>query len=123
MVADAEANAESDKKAREVVDAKNQADAQIHAVKKELAENGDKLTAEQKTAIEDSITAIEDAIKTDEVEKITEAVTNLAKSLEPLYQAKQAQESATVEPGAQTNSENSDNVVDAEFTEVKKDAE
>jgi molecular chaperone DnaK len=124
MVQDAEANAEVDKKAREVVEAKNVADAQLHDVRKDLKEYGDKITEEQKSDIEQAITAVEDAIKTEDAEKIKDSVTKLFEPLSPLLQAKQAAETPpTVEPGAEQNSEKPSDVVDAEFTEVKKDAE
>ena len=124
MVQDAEANAEVDKKAREVVEAKNVADAQLHDVRKDLKEYGDKITEEQKSGIEQAVTAVEDAIKTEDAEKIKDSVTKLFEPLSPLLQAKQAAETPpTVEPGAETNSEKPADVVDAEFTEVKKDAE
>jgi molecular chaperone DnaK len=124
MVQDAEANAEVDKKAREVVEAKNVADAQLHDISKDLKEYGDKITEEQKSNIEQAVTAVEDAIKTEDAEKIKDSVTKLFEPLSPLLQAKQAAETPpTVEPGAETNSEKPSDVVDAEFTEVKKDAE
>jgi len=124
MVQDAEANAEVDKKAREVVEAKNVADAQLHDVRKDLKEYGDKITEEQKSNIEQAVTAVEDAIKTEDAEKIKDSVTKLFDPLSALLQAKQAAETPpTVEPGAETNSEKPSDVVDAEFTEVKKDAE
>jgi molecular chaperone DnaK len=124
MVQDAEANAEVDKKAREVVEAKNVADAQLHDVRKDLKEYGDKITEEQKSNIEQAVTAVEDAIKTEDAEKIKDSVTKLFEPLSPLLQAKQAAETPpTVEPGAETDSEKPSDVVDAEFTEVKKDAE
>jgi molecular chaperone DnaK len=124
MVQDAEANAEVDKKAREVVEAKNAAEAQLHDVRKDLKEYGDKITEEQKSKIEQAINEVEDAIKTEDAEKIRDSVTKLFEPLSPLLQAKQAAETPpTVEPGAETNSEKPSDVVDAEFTEVKKDAE
>jgi molecular chaperone DnaK len=124
MVQDAEANAEVDKKAREVVEAKNAADAQLHDIRKDLKEYGDKITDEQKSKIEQAVTAVEDAIKTEDAEKIKDSVTKLFEPLSALLQAKQAAETPpTVEPGAEQNSEKPSDVVDAEFTEVKKDAE
>jgi molecular chaperone DnaK len=124
MVQDAEANAEVDKKAREVVEAKNIADAQLHDIRKDLKEYGDKITDEQKSKIEQAITEVEEAIKTEDAEKIKDSVTKLFEPLSALLQAKQAAETPpTVEPGAETNSEKPSDVVDAEFTEVKKDAE
>jgi molecular chaperone DnaK len=121
MVQDAEANKDADAKARAVVDAKNLADAQVHAVNKALTEHGDKVTAEQKTAVEDALKAVTEAIASEEVEKITEATAKLAESAQPLLAAVQAQESAEVQPGEQPQAETADNVVDAEFTEVKKE--
>jgi molecular chaperone DnaK len=124
MVQDAEANAEVDKKAREVVEAKNAADAQLHDARKDLKEYGDKITDEQKSKIEQAITEVEEAIKTEDAEKIKDSVTKLFEPLSALLQAKQAAETPpTVEPGAEQNSEKPSDVVDAEFTEVKKDAE
>ena len=124
MVQDAEANAEVDKKAREVVEAKNAAEAQLHDVRKDLKEYGDKITDEQKSKIEQAITEVEDTIKTEDAEKIKDSVTKLFEPLSALLQAKQAAETPpTVEPGAEQNSEKPSDVVDAEFTEVKKDAE
>jgi molecular chaperone DnaK len=124
MVQDAEANAEVDKKAREVVEAKNAAEAQLHDVRKDLKEYGDKITDEQKSKIEQAIIEVEEAIKTEDAEKIKDSVTKLFEPLSALLQAKQAAETPpTVEPGAEQNSEKPSDVVDAEFTEVKKDAE
>ena len=124
MVQDAEANAEVDKKAREVVEAKNAAEAQLHDVRKDLKEYGDKITDEQKSKIEQAITEVEEAIKTEDAEKIKDSVTKLFEPLSALLQAKQAAETPpTVEPGEHPNSEKPSDVVDAEFTEVKKDAE
>ena len=121
MVQDAEANADADKKARAVVDAKNLADAQIHSINKNLAEHGDKLTEPQRTAIEEAIKAVEEAIKEEDAEKINDAVTKLTEPAMPLFQAMQAQENAEVQPGEQTTTEKPADVVDAEFTEVKKE--
>jgi molecular chaperone DnaK len=122
MVRDAEVNADADKKLRELVDARNQAEAQVHDVKKTVEEAGDSVTAEQHTAINDAIALVEEAIKGDDVEAITTAMTKLAEPVAPIYQAKQAQESATVEPGQQTATDAQDGVVDAEFTEVNKES-
>jgi molecular chaperone DnaK len=127
MVEEAEANAESDKKQRALVDSRNNADGQVYQVNKTLKDLGDKISADEKTAIETAVKAVETAIEGDDIPAITDSVEALTKSAEPLfkaYQAAEAAKSATVEPGAETNSETkADNVVDAEFTEVKKDAE
>jgi molecular chaperone DnaK len=96
----------------------------VHGTLKDL---GDNITSDEKTAIETAVKAVETAIAGDDIPAITDSVEALTKSAEPLfkaYQAAEAAKSATVEPGAETNSETkADNVVDAEFTEVKKDAE
>ena len=116
MVQDAELNADADKTARELVDVKNSAEAQLHDIKKQVEEHGDKITAEQKTAINDAVAVVEQAVKENSKDAITEAVTKLAEPLAPLFEAQQATESAT-----QDSESKDDNVVDAEFTEVKKD--
>ena len=123
MVQDAEANAEVDKKAREVVDAKNMADSQLHDAKKDLKEYGDKITEDQKSKIEQAVTEVEEAIKTDDAEKIKESVTKLFEPLSALLQAKQAAETPPTEPSDTTNSEKVvDDAIDTEFTEgVKND--
>ena len=126
MVQDAEANADADKKQRALVDTRNNADSQLYQINKTLKELGDKITADEKSAIEAAIKAVETAIEGDDIPAITDSVEALTKAAEPLfkaYQAAEAAKSATVEPGAETNSENKADVVDAEFTEVKKDAE
>ena len=122
MVHDAEVNAEADTKARVVVEAKNAAEAQINTVNKNLKEHGDKITAEQKIEIETAITAAEATYTLDDAEAITAAVGKVFEVAKPLFDITQAQESATVEPGAQTTTEAQEGVVDAEFTEVDKEA-
>ena len=126
MVEEAEANAEADKKQRALVDSRNNADSQVYQVNKTLKDLGDKITADEKTAIEDAVKAVETAIEGDDISAISDSVDALTKSAEPLfkaYQAAEAAKSAEVQPGAEQNSEKPSEVVDAEFTEVKKDAE
>ena len=117
MVRDAEANAEADANARKVVDARNTADAQVHQINKELAEKGDKITAEEKAAIEAAIKVVEEALKGDDVDAIQKAVTDLFTPAAVLYTADAPQ--PEVQPGEQT-AQTEEGVVDAEFTEVKK---
>ena len=125
MVKDAEANAAEDHKAFELATARNQADAMIHSVKKTLAEHGDKVTAEEKTAIEAAMKECEDAVREgdkDAIEAKTNALAQASHKLaEKMYQEEQAKGSA--QPGAADNgggqSPADDNVVDAEFEEVK----
>jgi molecular chaperone DnaK len=119
MIQDAEANAEVDKKAVELVQAKNVADAQIHDARKELAE-ATSVTEEIRTKVEDAIRSIEEAVKAEDVVTIQESVGKLIQLTAAL---KQPAAEAEVQPGAETNSEKPSDVVDAEFTEVKKDAE
>ena len=125
MVQDAATNADADKKARALVDSRNNADGQIYQVTKTLADHGDKITADEKTAIEAAVKAVETAIEGDDIPAITDSVEALTKAAGPLFKAYQAAEAAKaeVQPGAETNSEKPSDVVDAEFTEVKKDAE
>lgn len=112
MIRDAEANAESDKKARELIDLKNSAEAQAYAVKKDLEEVKDQLTEEEKTKVETAVKDVEAAVRTEDKEKITAAQTALIESFGLLAQKKQAKEQT------QTESKKDDNVVDAEFKEA-----
>jgi molecular chaperone DnaK len=136
MVKDAELNAADDKKKLELVQAKNQADASVHSVKKSLTEYGDKLDAGEKEKIEAAIKELEDALKGDDkaaIEAKSAALMTISQKLgEKMYadmQAKQAAEAAAAgdggtasAAGAQGNSAHAadDNVVDAEVKEVKK---
>ena len=119
MIQDAEANADADKLAREIVEAKNVADAQIHDARKELTESKS-VTEEIRTQVEEAVNLVEEAVKAEDVAKIQEAVGKLLQATAAL---KQPTAEAEVQPGAETNSEKPSDVVDAEFTEVKKDAE
>ena len=127
MVEEAEANAEADKKQRALVDSRNNADSQIYQITKTLKDLGDKISEDEKTAIEAAVKAVEKAIEGDDIPAITDAVEALTKSAESLFKAFQANEAAKtaeVQPGAEQDSgDKANNVVDAEFTEVKKDAE
>ena len=125
MVEDGEANAEADKKQRALVDSRNNADSQVYQVNKTLKDLGDKISADEKTAVETAVKAVEKAIEGDDIPAITDSVEALTKAAEPLFKAYQAAEAAKaeVQPGAEQNSEKPSDVVDAEFTEVKKDAE
>jgi molecular chaperone DnaK len=123
MVADAEANAESDKKFEELVQARNTADGMIHAVMKTLQEAGDKATADEKAAIEKAIADLEAVIKGDdkaEIEAKTNALTEASGTLAQKLYADQAQaEQAGAAGSAGGNNKQDDDVVDAEFEEVK----
>ncbi|KZN46215.1 molecular chaperone DnaK [Pseudoalteromonas luteoviolacea] len=127
MVRDAEANAEEDKKFEELVGARNQADALVHATRKQVEEAGDALPAEDKTAIEGALTELEAAIKGDSKEDIDAKTQALAEKSQKLMeiaqanaQAQQAGPGADAGAGAQQGSAKADDdVVDAEFEEVK----
>ncbi|MCG7534016.1 molecular chaperone DnaK [Pseudoalteromonas sp. OOF1S-7] len=125
MVRDAEANAEEDKKFEELVGARNQADALVHATRKQVEEAGDDLPADDKTAIEAALSDLEAAIKGDSKEEIdakTQALAEKSQKLMEIAQAKaQAQQAGGADAGAQQSTKADDDVVDAEFEEVKDD--
>ena len=126
MVKDAEAHAEDDRKAHELVNARNQCDALAHSVRKSLTEYGDKLGADEKAKIEAAIKVAEEALKSDDKEKIDAAAQTLGQAAQKLgekmyadAQAAQAQAGAAQGEAAKASKEDDSNVVDAEFTEVK----
>jgi molecular chaperone DnaK len=122
MVKEAEANAAEDKKRKELVEAKNHADALIHTTEKALAEHGDKVTADEKGAIESAVADLKSALEGDDAESITAKTSTLMQASmklgEALYQAQQGAGAETSEAPAANND---DGVVDAEFEEVKDD--
>ena len=127
MIKDAELNAEEDKKARELVEAKNAADALVHSTKKSLEEYGDKVGADEKTQIEAALKALEEVIPTgtkEDIEAKTEELGKVSQKLgEAMYadmQAKAQAEGGAANSGASDESQPAD-VVDADFKEVKKD--
>ena len=123
MVSDAEANAEADKKFEEMVQVRNTADGLIHATRKTLEEAGDKATDEEKSAIEAAIADLEEALKGDDKENIeakTNALTEASSSLaQKLYAEQAAQAEAAGGAEQAESSAQDDDVVDAEFEEVK----
>ena len=124
MVKDAEANAESDKKKRELVDAKNQADTMLHSSEKNLTEFGDKVTEDEKAAIEKDVQALKDVMGSDDLEKIKPALEALTQSSmklgEAMYKEQQAAAGATA-PEQDSEQPKDENVVDADFEEVNED--
>jgi molecular chaperone DnaK len=118
MIKDAELNADADKKQRELIEARNQAEAQIYEVKKDLSTYGDKIKPEEKAEIEQVIEGVEAAAKGDDPAKITEELTKVYPAMKVLLDAKTAEEQAN----AQTEAAQTDDVVDADFTEVNKKA-
>ena len=123
MVKEAEANKEADKKKRDLVDARNQAETLTHQIDKQLKEHGDKISAEEKKAIEDAKAEVETALKSDDAEKIKTAVANLTNASMKLGEAvyKQAQQEQAKPEPQEPSAEQDDKVVDAEFEEVKKE--
>ena len=123
MVKDAEANAAEDAKFEELVQARNSADGLAHAAKKTLEEAGDKATDEEKSAIESAIAEVEEAVKGDDKEAIDAATQKLSEASATLAQKMYAEqgEAAGAEGAAQQQEggKAGDDVVDAEFEEVK----
>ncbi len=130
MVQDAEKFAEEDKKRREGAEARNQADSLVHATEKQLEENGDKIDAETKTAVEEAIAATKTALEGDDAEDISAKAQELTQAAmkmgEQIY--KQEQEAGAAAEGDAADGEEAaseedadEEVVDAEFSEVDED--
>ena len=128
MVKDAESHADEDRRARELVDARNAADNMIHATNKSLEELGDKVEESEKSSIESAIAELEEAMKGDDkdaIESKTHALTELSGKLaEKLYSqaggAEGAADATATDANAAAGGSN-DDVVDAEFEEVDED--
>lgn len=120
MVRDAEANAEEDREFEELAAARNQGDALVHATRKMITEAGDKATAEDKATIEKALGELEAAVKGDDKAEIEAKMNALSQASTPLAQkmyAEQAQQGEDAPQGEQAKA--ADDVVDAEFEEVK----
>ena len=115
MVRDAEANAEADKKTREVIETRNSAEAQVHEVKKDLEEFRSEMSEQEITELETVIKSVEEACKGDDKEKITEELNKVYPAMKTLLEKKQAKEHAQ----SQSDSKDED-VVEAEFTETQE---
>ncbi len=125
MEEDAAANADEDKKLRELVDARNAADGMVHSVKKSMTEHADKLEADEKEKIEAAIKEVEDVLKDGDKETIeakTNALMEASQKLgEKIYAEQQAQQAGGAEAQPQGEKTVDAEVVDAEFEEVKSD--
>jgi molecular chaperone DnaK len=126
MVKDAEANAEADRAFEELTGARNMAESMINATRKTLDEAGEKASDEEKAAIESAISEAETALKGDDKAAIESATTKLTEASSSLAQkmyAEQAAPGTEGEPQAQSaeQSGSSEDVVDAEFEEVKEE--
>ncbi|WP_370555916.1 molecular chaperone DnaK [Edwardsiella tarda] len=118
MVRDAEANAEADRKFEELVQVRNQADQLVHGTRKLVEEAGDKLPASDKSAIEDALKALEAASKGEDKAEIEAKIQALVQASAKLQELAQQQAQAG-EAQADTSAKKDDDVVDAEFEEVK----
>ncbi len=120
MVRDAEAHADEDRKFEELATARNQGDQLVHATRKMLTEAGDKATDEEKTAIEAALAELEVAVKGDDKAEIDAKVEALSQASAPVTQKMYAEQSQQAEPSAESGQgSDADDVVDAEFEEVK----
>jgi len=122
MVKDAEANAAADKRKRELVEARNRADASIHDIEKNLKEHGEKLSPAEKSAVEADVAALKEAMAGEDADAIqsrTQALQQSAMKLgEAMYKASQAEAAGTSGPEAGTGPQKDEKVVDATFEEV-----
>jgi molecular chaperone DnaK len=129
MVKDAELHAEEDKKFQEVVTARNNADAMVHATRSSLSELGEAVSDDDKAKVESAIADVEEAMKGDDKDAIEAAVSKLTEASQPIYQqaaaAAQAAQEGAAEAAPEAESKDAgEDVVDAEFEEVdenKKD--
>ncbi|MEH0074127.1 molecular chaperone DnaK [Pannonibacter sp. Pt2] len=123
MVKDAEAHADEDKKRRELVEARNQGESLMHSTEKSLKDYGDKVSSDDKASIESAIAALKTALTTEDVADIqskTQALAEVSMKLgEAMYKASQAEAEGGEDAGA--SSAKDDDVVDADFEEVKDD--
>ena len=129
MVKEAEANKDADKKKRETVDARNQADSIIHTTEKSLKEHGDKISVDEKKAIETGISELRNALKgtdTEEVKKKTQNLIQVSMKLgEAVYKSQQKSQPNKPDNDKKTKGDDKgkENVVDADFEDVKEDKE
>ncbi len=126
MVKDADANKEADKKKRESVDVRNQADTLIHSTEKNIKEHGSKISDAEKKAIEDGSNALKESLKGDDIEDIkkkTEVLVQASMKLgEAIYKSQQnTKPDSAKDEGKDEKEKKDDNVVDADFEEVKDD--
>jgi len=126
MVKDAESNKDEDKKKRESVDARNQADTLIHSTEKNLKEHGAKVSDVDKKAIEDASSALKEAIKGTDIEDIkkkTETLVQASMKLgEAIYKSQEKKEGSPKNGDESGEGKKDDNVVDADFEEVKEES-
>ena len=124
MVKDAEANKDADKKKRESVDARNQADTLIHSTEKNLKEHGSKISDAEKKAIDDASNSLKETLKSENTEDIKKKIETLVQASMKLGEAIYKSQQNTKPPsdkddGKDEKGKKDDNVVDADFEEVK----
>jgi molecular chaperone DnaK len=119
MIKDAEAHAEEDKKFQELVTSRNMADSLVHSTRQTLEELKDEVSDDEKSAIEAAVNELEESIKGDDKEAIDAKVQNLSEKAQVL--AQKAQEKASAEDPQDDNAQANDDVVDADFEEVKEE--
>ena len=127
MVKEAEANKEADKKKRESVDARNQADSLVFSTEKSLKEHGDKISAEEKKAIENGIADLKKSLEGTDVEDIkkkTQSLIQVSMKLgEAVYKSQQKPEASKTKEAEESKPNDKENVVDADFEDVKEKEE
>jgi molecular chaperone DnaK len=125
MVKEAEANAADDKKRKDLVEAKNHGEALVHSTSKSLAEYGDKVSAADKSAIEAAIADLKSALEGDDAEAVKEKTNALAQAAmklgEAMYKSQQSAAESDARRDAGAAGASGDDVVDADFEEVKDD--
>jgi len=123
MVKDAEANAQADKQKKELVEAKNQAEGLIHATEKTLKEHGDKISAAEKSSIEDAMNALKTAAEGEDLAAIKEKTETLMQASlklgEAMYKQAAPESNPSEAQGAENQTNTDEKVVDADFEEVK----
>ena len=123
MVKDAEANKEEDKKKREAVDARNQADTLVHSTEKNLKEHGSKVSEADKKAIETASANLKNSLKGTDVEDIKKKTQELVQASmkmgEAIYKSQQSAKPGDAPKDTKKEGKKDDNVVDADFEEVK----
>ncbi len=126
MVKDAEANKEADKKKRESVDARNQADSLVFSTEKSLKEHGDKISAEEKKAIESGIADLKKSLEgtdSEDIKKKTQSLIQVSMKLGEAVYKSQQKPGAKAKESKDAKPEDKENVVDADFEDVKDDKE
>ena len=126
MVRDAEANANADEERKQLIEAKNQADSLIYSADKSLKEYGDKISSQDKSEIESAIDDLKKALDDNNLEMIkskTEVLTQATMKIgQAMYQQQQENQAGSHEhPSGEQSSDSKENVVDADFKEVKEE--